>query len=174
MRLMRNILLITCWPFVFLNTTTSNAEPPESLTQQIIDADNRLFSAVFEQCDADKVAQMLTNDFEFFHDKWGQIASQKSDFVDAIRASCKRQQDGTDFKARRDIQLASVEVSAIQKYGALQTGDHSFYRIIKGKPDQPTETARFIHLWHKQGASWKLARVISFDHQDVDSKAESN
>ena len=35
---------------------------------------------------------------------------------------------------------------------------------MPGKPDQLTETGKFIDLWKQEGDTWKLARVISYDH----------
>ena len=49
-------------------------------------------------------------------------------------------------------------------YGAMQMGTHRFFALRKGKPDQLTETGKFIDLWKREGDSWKLARVISYDH----------
>ena len=107
---------------------------------------------------------MVTDDFEFFHDKWGQIAKSKADFVASIRGACTRQKAGSDFKARREVLSTSVEAFPIANYGALQMGVHRFFRLEPGKPDIPTEHAKFAHLWRREGGRWLLARVISYEH----------
>ena len=68
----------------------------DSLQAQIAVADGRLFAAVFDDCDAGAVSAMITDDFEFFHDKWGQIAKSREEFVKAIQGGCDRQKAGTD------------------------------------------------------------------------------
>lgn len=58
-------------------------------SQQLIDEiaaqDRRLFELVFDRCDADELATMLADDFEFYHDKFGPVASTPQQFVDNVR-----------------------------------------------------------------------------------------
>jgi ketosteroid isomerase-like protein len=133
----------------------------DALAQQ----DRVLFEAVFG-CQLDVLAGLRTDDFEFLHDEWGQTADSRQQFVDAIAQGCERQKTGSDFKARRELVEGSMTVHVINKYGAMQMGTHRFYALRAGQPDRLTETGRFIDLW-KQGAdgTWKLARVISYDHR---------
>ena len=57
-----------------------------------------------------------------------------------------------------------MTVHLIGDYGAMQMGTHRFFALRKGEPDRLTETGKFIDLWKKDGDSWKLAHVISYDH----------
>jgi hypothetical protein len=41
-------------------------------------------AAIFVECDARAVSTMVTDDFEFFHGKWGQIAKSRDEFVKAM------------------------------------------------------------------------------------------
>lgn len=140
--------------------------PPAS--KELIDAlaqrDRALFEAVFG-CKLDVLAGMLTDDFEFFHDKWGQTANSRQQFVDAIAQGCERQRTGSDFKARRELVEDSMTVHVLNNYGAMQTGTHRFFALQAGRPDRLTETGRFIDLWKQDNGTWKLARVISYDHR---------
>jgi hypothetical protein len=141
--------------------------PPAS--RELVDAlahqDRVLFDAVFG-CKLDVLAGMLTYDFEFFHDKWGQTADSRQQFVDAIAQGCERQKTGSDFKARRELIAGSMTVYVLNRYGAMQMGMHRFYALQAGRPDRLTETGRFIDLWKQaDDGTWKLARVISYDHR---------
>lgn len=140
--------------------------PPAS--PELIDAlarqDRALFEAVFG-CKLDVLPGMLTDDFEFFHDKWGQTASSRQQFVDAIAQGCERQRTGSDFKARRELVEGSMTVHVLNRYGAMQMGTHRFYALQAGQPDRLTETGLFIDLWKQESGTWKLARVISYDHR---------
>ena len=107
---------------------------------------------------------MVSGDFEFVHDKWGQIAKSKTEFLSSISSMCERQRAGTDFKGKRTLVLGSVSTFPLQKYGAYQTGHHRFFRVTPGKPDEPTESARFAHLWRLTNGRWMLARVVSYEH----------
>lgn len=147
------------------------AEGPDTPTSgplyaKVAELDAKLFDAVFMHCDADKVAALVADDFEFYHDQWGQIARSKDQFVSIIRGQCERQAQGTDYHARRELVPDSLRVYPLKGYGAVETGTHRFYRLDKGGPaGQLTETAEFFQLWKEDHGSWKLARVISYDHQ---------
>jgi ketosteroid isomerase-like protein len=154
------------WTLMLCLLMSAGGVKAQAMRGEIIAADRALFAAVFDACDADAVGARVTDDFEFFHDKWGQIAKSKDEFVAAIGASCDRQRQGTDFRARRELVLSTLRVHPMQNYGALQTGQHAFFRIEKDGRLTPTEHARFTHLWMRSGDRWLLARVISYDHVD--------
>ncbi|NQD37854.1 nuclear transport factor 2 family protein [Permianibacter sp. IMCC34836] len=135
------------------------------MTRQIGERDAALFTSIFDNCNAENVGAMVTDDFEFYHDKWGLTGNTKQQFVDSIAGMCKRIQDGTDFRARRELIQGSMKVYPLNNYGAVETGSHRFYALTPGQPDRLTETAQFTHIWKNEQGVWKLARVISFDHQ---------
>ncbi|WP_441005136.1 DUF4440 domain-containing protein [Novilysobacter viscosus] len=70
--------------------------------------------------------------------------------------SCPR-----DNGVTRTLVPGSLEVYTLQGYGAIQIGQHTFARA--GEPG--SEVAQFVHLWKREGDTWKLARVLSFDHR---------
>ena len=121
---MRHKTLITL--FVTFVAQATAADQPD-LTAAVMKADESLFAAVFDSCNPAAVAALTTEDFEFFHDKWGQIANSRDEFVKAISDSCERQKDGTDFKAARRLINSSSAIYPMKDYGALQTGEHQFY-----------------------------------------------
>lgn len=142
------------------------AEPPSpELVAQLDALDRKLFDAVFG-CQIDTLASLVADDFEFVHDKWGQTADSGPAFVEAIRQGCEKQKTGENFTARRELVPGTMTVHVLKGYGAMQMGTHRFFAPQPGRPDRLTESGKFIDLWkQQQDGSWKLARVISYDHQ---------
>ncbi|HVV65918.1 MAG TPA: DUF4440 domain-containing protein [Rhizomicrobium sp.] len=138
------------------------AQTPE-LTAAIAKADADLFTAVFDRCDADAVAAMLTDDFRFVHDKDGE--SSRAKFMQDLKGHCERVKTGEDFPARRELVPGSLEVWPIDKYGALETGVHRFYARLPGKPETLTETGNFMILWKQVDGKWLMAESISYGHK---------
>lgn len=122
------------------------------LYDELARMDSALFEAAFVTCDADKFGAIFTEDAEFYHDRTG------ASYGDDVRTlkSCPR-----DDGVTRTVVPGSLEVYPMQGYGAIQIGQHTFAKA--GEPG--SEVAQFVHLWKREGDSWKLARVLSFDHR---------
>ncbi|WP_152451619.1 nuclear transport factor 2 family protein [Microbulbifer sp. THAF38] len=139
------------------------------LEKEITIMDSQLFDAVFNSCDINKLSQLVTDDFEMYHDKWGKTASSAREFLDDISKLCERQKSGSDIKARRELISDSVKIFPMNNYGAIQSGTHKFYGINADNSEVLRESGQFTHLWKKVDGQWKLARVLSFDHQPASS-----
>jgi hypothetical protein len=137
----------------------------QALFDEIAAADKAVFAAVFDTCDIKALRELVADDFEFYHDKDGLNETSGAHFVDDIAKHCERIEKGVDFRARRELVKDSMAVYPLNKYGAVETGRHNFYAIEEGKPDRMTESAQFLQIWKKDGEHWKLARVVSYDHQ---------
>ena len=136
------------------------------MTDTIAAQDGQLFAAVFDTCDIDALKRLVDDDFEFYHDKDGKNASSGAEFVGNISGMCERQRAGTDYRARRELDRATLGVFPMQKFGAVETGVHRFYMLEPGKPEKLVEISRFTMLWRQtEDGSWKLSRVISYDHR---------
>jgi hypothetical protein len=122
------------------------------LYDELARMDSALFEAAFVTCDADKFREIFTEDAEFYHDRTG---ASRGDDVRTLN-SCPR-----DNGVTRTLVPGSLEVYPMQGYGAIQIGRHTFARA--GEPG--SEVAQFVHLWKREGDTWKLARVLSFDHR---------
>jgi len=138
------------------------AQTPE-MTAAIRQADAALFAAVFDRCDTDAVAAMLTGDFRFVHDKDGE--SSRAKFLANLKGHCDRVKTAEDFPARRELVDGSLEVWPINNYGALEVGVHRFYARLPGKPETLTETGNFMILWKQEGGKWLMAESISYGHK---------
>ena len=142
--------------------------PGPVATQALVDTisalDARLFDLGFIKCDADALKGLVADDFEFYHDKFGKTASTGAQFVENVRQGCEGQAKGTNVRARRELVPESSKVYPMEKLGALHEGVHRFYGLEAGKPDVLRETGRFMHLWKREHGTWKLSRVLSYDH----------
>lgn len=123
-----------------------------ALFDELAAMDSRLFDAAFVTCDGPAFRALFSEDAEFYHDKTGASVGEAARTL----KSCPRDQGVT-----RTLVPGSLEVYAMQGYGAVQMGRHVFRRA--GEPG--AEEAKFVHLWKREGAGWRLARVLSFDHR---------
>lgn len=143
---------------------SSKLAASRQLFAELAAKDAELFDTIFNKCNVQRLGELITEDFEFYHDKSGQVAKSGKEFVDSIRNLCERQTKGIDYRARRVLVRNSLAVYPLNNYGAVQMGVHRFYPLIKGKSN---ETAKFTHLWKKENGEWRLARVLSYDHKNV-------
>ena len=163
---------IVCFALLaFPGTLPAQAHPvrpgpvaTRALVDTITALDARLFELVFITCDADALQALVADDFEFYHDKFGKIASTGSQFVENVRQGCEAQAKGTNVRARRELVPGSSKVYPMENLGALHEGTHRFYGLETGKPDVLRETGRFMNLWKRENGGWKLTRVLSYDH----------
>lgn len=134
--------------------------------------DSLLFNVAFNNCNLSQFEKLISEQFEFYHDKAGSIFS-KDEFI----ASIKKGVCAQPYKARRELVEGSVEVYPLAKdgkiYGALQMGRHRFYALEKDKPEYLTSLAKFIHLWLLEKGEWKLSRGISYDHKDRETESKT-
>jgi hypothetical protein len=147
-----------------IRLTPGAAPASPELIAALAEKDRQLFEAVFG-CKLDLLASLIADDFEFVHDKWGQTADSGSKFMQGMRANCKAQETGQNFRARRELVGGSMTVHVLNNYGAMQMGEHRFFALQPGQPDKLTESGKFIDVWRQIDGEWKLARVISYDHQ---------
>jgi ketosteroid isomerase-like protein len=142
--------------------------PTQELQEAIAAKDRELFSAVFDRCDTNALAALVADDLEFYHDKGGLTAKSGAQFVKSIESMCARQKTGEDYRARREVAPGTLKVYPLAGYGAVEVGEHRFYRLFQDKPEKLVEVALFTMVWKKDESGWKLARVISYDHRLVD------
>lgn len=125
-------------------------ETVESLDAGLFDAYNR--------CDLEKLASHVADDLEFYHDQTG-LSRGRQLFLDAIR-------NNICGKVHRDLLPGSLEAYPLNGYGAVEIGAHMFCDSRKKrKCDRDKDgIARFVMLWQNQAGTWKLTRVISYNH----------
>ena len=149
-------LLLVIWGCSTKTDTvpTNHVPVSQALYDTIIHMDSILFNA-FNGRDFTTLQTLFTSDLEFYHDKAGvsgyetNIENFKSNF--AKYPSLKRM-----------LVTGSTEVFPIKNYGAVQTGRHKFCNKVNGKEE--CATFKFTHLWKNDNGTWKISRVISYDH----------
>ena len=137
---------------------TRPASTPDDLFRAVALQDAALFDA-YNRCDLEKFASLLADDIEFYHDHGGVTRGSK-----ALTESVRKNICG---KTTRELVPESLEVYPMDNYGAIEIGVHRFHH--PGAPTEPVGEGRFIHLWQydKSKSTWKVTRVMSFDHHTV-------
>ncbi|MEO6175490.1 MAG: serine hydrolase [Flavobacterium circumlabens] len=150
----------------------SQEEKTSALYQTIMSRDSLLFNVGFNTCDISQFENLLSDNFEFYHDK--DSISDKALFLKNLKKGLCGSV-GT-YQSRRYLVPNSTEVFPLYKkgvlYGALQNGIHQFYEKSAGKNESLANakehfgsTARFTHVWLLENGVWKLRRSFSYDHQ---------
>jgi ketosteroid isomerase-like protein len=148
----------------FLAASIAHAQAPTQPTQEqdtlfatIQSLDTRLFDA-YNHCDLKTFGSLLADDLEFYHDKTGLMRGRQA-VVDAVK-------NNICGKVTRELVPGTLEVYPIANYGAVEIGVHRFHH--PGHEDsEGVGEAKFIHLWQETNGTWKVTRVISFDHHGL-------
>ena len=126
-----NLLLLTTLISAQIDTSST-------LYKTIKEKDSLLFNIGFNTCDISQFKKLVSDDFEFYHDKAG-ITNSKSDFVLGIENGlCK-----LNYKPKRVLDKKSLELYPLKQngvlYGVIQNGTHRFYAIEKNKDEYQKE-----------------------------------
>lgn len=158
---MTRIILATV-TFVISSTFAYSQQSDDEVTQLIVRNDS-LFWKAYNTCDIAGMTTLFRDDVEFYHDKGG-----PSYGVDTLMSIIKKNLcSKSDFRLRREPVKDSYRVFTLrsnnQVYGAIQSGEHVFYIVEKGK-EHLDGLAKFTHLWLLKDGKWKMSRVLSYDH----------
>jgi ketosteroid isomerase-like protein len=137
--------------------TNNNSASAKELHDQIAALDSAMFDA-FNNCNLDKVASFFTEDVEFYHEKSGLITTRLSVFATMKTNLCSENSN----RVRRELIKNTLEVTPINNYGAVQTGEHRFYLTQKGQKEKLDGIGKFVQIWQRKDGEWKISRVISF------------
>ena len=150
---------------VNIEKTESEAiEQTSELFKTIAKMDSLYFSAQ-NNCDLEQYAFYLSEDFEFFHDKGGFTASKEEE-MEGMSIFCGEEQRRRQ-PLRRALTKGTLKVFPMNNYGALQHCDHVFYLQINDGTEKVVGSGKMTALWKLENEEWKLARVISYDHQPL-------
>jgi hypothetical protein len=129
----------------------------DSLYRTIAGLDSAMFDA-YNKCDLVRLGSFFAEDLEFYHDQTG-LARGRQPFLDAIR-------ENICGKVRRDLVRGSLEVYPLKTYGAVETGDHMFCdpRVHRVCDQTISGVAKFVMLWEQKDDTWRITRVISYNH----------
>jgi len=147
-----------------INTELTEGKQISELFRTIAKMDSLYFSAQ-NACDLEKYAYYLSEDFEFFHDKAGLTPSKENEMTD-MAIFCGEEQR-TRQPLRRELTKGSLKVYPMDNYGALEFCDHVFYLQINDGTEKVVGAGKMTALWKIENNEWKLARIISYDHQPL-------
>jgi hypothetical protein len=128
--------------------------------------DSLFFDVAYNKCDTIMGRKLVSNDFEFYHDKGGTLLNEPNELaadvmVEDLSWICK--------DTYRKLVGNSMQIYPLYEdnklYGVLQTGEHQFYNVENNTPIDLKSIAKFTHLWILEGSDWKLKIVFSYDHQ---------
>jgi len=158
------VLMVVVMGLVVLSNVHAQPAKDDPLYQTVARLDASLFDA-YNHCDLEKLAAFAADDLEFYHDQSG-LSRGKQKFVDGVK-------NYICGKVQRELVPGSLEIYPLKGYGAVEIGVHRFHHPGSVGPDEVGE-AKFVMLWELKDDSWKLTRVISFNHFGLPpSKASS-
>lgn len=131
----------------------------KELYTTIIALDKAAFDA-YNNCDVQLFKTFFTDDVEFYHDKGGVTLGAENLAETVSKNLCSN----PELKIRREVVPGTLKVYPMENYGAILTGDHYFYEVT-ATGQKRTGRAKFTHLWQHKDGKWKMARVLSYDHQ---------
>ena len=157
-----HILLTVCLLIVSCHLSRAQSNSPNSLKdlEQSILFHDSIFWVAYNACNVEKMLSYFTEDLEFYHDKNG-LTTPKATFDEAVRTGLC---GNPDFRLRREVIPGTVKVFPMNNFGALISGEHLFYVNEKGKKEYLDGYGKFTHLWKLTDNTWKMSRVISYDH----------
>lgn len=166
---MKKIILLI---YIFATTFSAFGQVAEKseLYKTILSKDSLLFNVGFNTCDIKQFENLLSDKFEFFHDK--DSISNKATFIYNLRKGLCI--SPTTYQSRRELVNGNSEIYPLYKgenlYGAIQVGIHKFYETISKKKETYASTAKFTSVWLLENGQWKLNRCLSYDHQTENQK----
>lgn len=132
----------------------SAAITKNELFNKIANLDSLLFAA-YNSKNLDLMKNYFTSDLEWYQDNGGLIGFEK--VFENFNSIFNR-----DYDLKRSLIKESLEVHLIEGYGAIEIGMHQFKHIENGKLE--IGTFKFLMIWKNDNGSWKISRVISYDH----------
>jgi hypothetical protein len=139
-------------------TISEMTEDKEALRSTVLHLDS-LFWVAYNTCDKETMATFFTEDVEFYHDKNGLTTSRASLVNSMEKGLCSNE----NRRLKREAVKGSVNVFALENYGAILSGEHVFYIVENGK-ERLDGLAKFTHIWKYENYEWKMHRILSYDH----------
>lgn len=164
--MIKSIVSIALFSIIVSTTNGQNHSLiKDDLYKTILSKDSLLFNIGFNTCDIRQFDTLLSEKFEFFHDK--DSISLKKEFIHNLRNGlCIAPHK---YQSRRELVKESVEIYPLYKneklYGAIQIGIHKFYETISGQKERYASTAKFTSVWLLENGVWRLSRCLSYDHE---------
>lgn len=165
--------LILPFFILFMSTMQAQTEKTDPLYKTIMLKDSLFFSVGYNTCNINLMENLLSEKFEFYHDKGG-FENREKFIIDFKNGLCKSPET---YQVRRVLVNKSTKIYSMYKdgkiYAAIQNGDHLFYEKMGNHAEKLVGEAKFTHLWILENDDWKLKNSLSFNHhpkQTTDSE----
>jgi len=135
-------------------------EPGQPASTEIYNEIARMDSVMFDAFNAhdlEKLKVTFSETLEFYHDKGGLAGYEQT--MNNFKSLFE---NNKNTGLRRDIVKGSLEVYPIKDYGAVEICLHRFCHVENGKND--CSVFKNIMIWQNRNGTWKVTRVISYDH----------
>ena len=150
---------------VLTTLITAQVQKSSELYKTIKAKDSLLFNLGFNNCDIAQFDNLVSDNFEFYHDQGG-IVKSKAEFILNIKSGVCN----IKYKAIRKLDSTKTEVYPLHKngnlYGAIQNGVHKSYALEENNSEYLTSITKFTHLWILENGTSKLSKGLSYDHND--------
>ena len=152
------LLAISCVLLLPVTVRTQQTPPKQGELLTIIGSLDHAFFEAYNKCDLSKIESMFTSDIEFYHEKRGQLTSRQS----VMEVFSKNLCGDKNNRVRRELVEGTLQVYAIDNYGALAVGEHRFYLTQAGQKEKLDGIGRFANLWQLKDGEWRMSRVFSY------------
>ena len=121
------------------------------------------FWRAYNACETGAFGAFFTTDVELYHDRGGATIG-----LAALEASLAKNLCGGGSRVRREVVPGTVRWSTLRNgdaiYAAIVSGEHLFHVRPPDKPEFLDGRAHFVTLWLLKDGTWKMARLLSYDH----------
>lgn len=126
----------------------------QALFDKIAQLDRAMFAA-YNSKNLDLLKAYFTTDLEWYQDNGGLMGYEKvfANFQEIFNK---------DYDLKRNLVEGSLEVHPIQGFGAIEIGKHQFKHMENGQLE--VGTFKFLMIWKNENGTWKISRVVSYDH----------
>ncbi len=138
------------------NKAIKDSPTSGKLYDEIVHMDSLLFDG-FNTKNVDKMKIYFDSTLELYQDNIG-VRNYK-ETVAAFGNLFKQ-----DYVLTRKLVPGTMEVYPIKGFGAIQTGLHTFSHKENG--ELITATFKFMNVWHKTGNTWRITRLVTYDHPE--------
>ncbi|MDF1549515.1 MAG: nuclear transport factor 2 family protein [Bacteroidales bacterium] len=114
-----------------------------------------VFWDAYNSCDIELQSKLYAGDIEFYHDQAGLITSRQT-ILDATKSNICG-------KIKRELVKGSIEVYPLRGFGAVEIGEHKFYKL-DDTSDSPPQAGKFIFIWQLENTEWTIKRIISLHY----------
>ena len=151
---------------VLMAASAVHAAPGPPVWETAVRKADQAYWDAYNRRDPDTMNSFLTEDVEFYHDRGGTLIGKRE--LGKVNSGMKTNK----ARLRRTLVPGSLHVYPMRRdetiYGAVVTGEHDFFALETGKADQLLGRALFTHLMVLKDGQWKIKRILSYSHIDVE------